>query len=138
MRLPKVLIMAGLLICLTAPAWAAGEAGTALKADDIKAEPFRDAKVVGSPVGSRLIDLCVNGDSAMRAQPNCHEKLLLFNNAHSKSFQLKFDGHRGKAETTVIVKKGEYGAAMFTSSDHVVSPCPYVRASPSAVSIVRR
>jgi hypothetical protein len=47
MRLANVLIMAGLLICLTAPAWAAGEAGTALKADDIKAEPFRDAKVVG-------------------------------------------------------------------------------------------
>ncbi len=26
----------------------AGEAGTALKADDLKAEPFRDAKTVGS------------------------------------------------------------------------------------------
>jgi hypothetical protein len=39
------LLMIGLLF--TGRAFA-GEAGTALKADDIKAEPFRDAKTVGS------------------------------------------------------------------------------------------
>ena len=33
---------------LAASAIAAGEAGTALKTDDLKAEPFRDAKTVGS------------------------------------------------------------------------------------------
>jgi hypothetical protein len=39
------LLMTGLVFTGTA---LAGEAGTALKADDIKAEPFRDAKTVGS------------------------------------------------------------------------------------------
>jgi hypothetical protein len=39
------LLLAGLAVTGTA---FAGERGTALKADDIKAEPFRDAKTVGS------------------------------------------------------------------------------------------
>ncbi len=39
------LLIAGLVATGTA---FAGEAGTALKADDLKAEPFRDAKTVGS------------------------------------------------------------------------------------------
>jgi hypothetical protein len=42
-------IAALLMTCLVATGTAlAGEAGTALKADDLKAEPFRDAKTVGS------------------------------------------------------------------------------------------
>jgi hypothetical protein len=88
--------------------------------------------VVGSPVGSRLVDLCGTGDSAMKVQPNCHEKLLLFNNTHSKSFQLTFDGHREKAETTVIVRKGDarcarpidgVGALLPPPSDQTQTAC---------------
>jgi uncharacterized protein YraI len=45
MRLSLILLIAGLLAALGAQG---AERGTALKADDIKAEPFRDAKNVGS------------------------------------------------------------------------------------------
>lgn len=49
MRLTSTLLITGLLFTLLAPlAGAATEAGSALKADEIKAEPFRDAKAVGS------------------------------------------------------------------------------------------
>ncbi len=58
------LIRAGLvaaLLAVAAPAFAA-EAGTALKADDIKAEPFQDAKKTGSlAVGDRVDILKKNG-----------------------------------------------------------------------------
>ena len=47
MKLAKVFFLAGLFFCLTAQTGIAGEPGSALKADDIKAEPFRDAKTVG-------------------------------------------------------------------------------------------
>jgi hypothetical protein len=47
MRPAITLIMTVLFVCLAAQTGLAGEAGSALKADEIKAEPFRDAKVVG-------------------------------------------------------------------------------------------
>jgi hypothetical protein len=39
--------LAGLFVCLTAQTGMAAETGSAIKADVIKAEPFRDAKTVG-------------------------------------------------------------------------------------------
>lgn len=47
-----------LLVCalLSAQAWA-GMAGTALKADDIKAEPYRDAKTVGRVASGDKVDI---------------------------------------------------------------------------------
>lgn len=49
MQIPTPLITAALLLTLLAqPGRAATEAGSAIKTDEIKAEPFRDAKAVGS------------------------------------------------------------------------------------------
>ncbi|MBI5695472.1 MAG: SH3 domain-containing protein [Nitrospirae bacterium] len=42
------ILLAGLALCLLPHAGMASDAGSALKADDIKAEPYRDAKTVGS------------------------------------------------------------------------------------------
>jgi len=57
MRLAKVFFLAGLLLCLTAQTGIAGEAGSALKADEIKAEPFRDAKTVGKLAAGAKVDI---------------------------------------------------------------------------------
>ena len=47
-----------LAMCLLAGGTAlAGEAGTALKADDLKAEPFRDAKTVGSLTSGDSVEI---------------------------------------------------------------------------------
>jgi hypothetical protein len=49
MRRPNTLLGAAILLALLAsPALAATESGSTLKADEIKAEPFRDAKAVGN------------------------------------------------------------------------------------------
>ncbi len=49
MRIPTTLLVAALLLGLLAqPLLAATEPGSAVKPDEIKAEPFRDAKAVGS------------------------------------------------------------------------------------------
>jgi hypothetical protein len=49
MRIPNPFLTVALLLTLLAPpALAATEPGSAIKADEIKAEPFRDAKSVGS------------------------------------------------------------------------------------------
>ena len=43
--------------CLAAFSATAGETGSALKADDIKAEPFRDAKTVGKLAAGAKVDI---------------------------------------------------------------------------------
>jgi hypothetical protein len=48
MRFSTKFILTGLLVCLLAQTGAAVEIGSVIKADEIKAEPFRDAKSVGS------------------------------------------------------------------------------------------
>ncbi len=48
MRIPAILLIPLVLSLLAHPALAATEAGSAIKADEIKAEPFRDAKSVGT------------------------------------------------------------------------------------------
>ncbi|MDO8281587.1 MAG: SH3 domain-containing protein [Thermodesulfovibrionia bacterium] len=48
MRTLTKLFFAGLLVCLTVQTGLTAETGSAIKADVIKAEPFRDAKTVGS------------------------------------------------------------------------------------------
>lgn len=48
MGLSKMFFLAILFVCLLAQTGAAVETGSAIKADEIKAEPFRDAKAVGS------------------------------------------------------------------------------------------
>lgn len=48
MRTLTKLFLTGILLCLTAQTGLAVEAGSAIKTDEIKAEPFRDAKTVGS------------------------------------------------------------------------------------------
>ncbi len=57
MRLASVFFVAVLFSCFAARAGMAGEAGTALKADDIKAEPFRDAKTVGRLAAGGRVDI---------------------------------------------------------------------------------
>jgi len=47
MRFPTKFFLTGLLVCLLAQTGAAAETGSVIKADVIKAEPFRDAKTVG-------------------------------------------------------------------------------------------
>ena len=47
MRTLSGLLLAGSLVCLMAQASAAVETGSAIKADAIKAEPYRDAKTLG-------------------------------------------------------------------------------------------
>lgn len=47
MRFPIRFFLTGLLVCLLVQTGAAVETGSAIKADEIKAEPFRDAKTVG-------------------------------------------------------------------------------------------
>jgi len=55
MRFSRDFFAAALLVCFLAQTGTAGETGTALKADEIRAEPFRDAKTVGSlTAGSRV------------------------------------------------------------------------------------
>lgn len=55
MRFARGFFWAGFFLCLLAQTGTAGESGTALKADVIRAEPFRDAKAVGSlPAGARV------------------------------------------------------------------------------------
>lgn len=48
MRYLMQFILTGLLVCLLAQTGTAVETGSAIKADEIKAEPFRDTKTVGS------------------------------------------------------------------------------------------
>lgn len=48
MRIVLKVILTGLLVCILPQAGAAVETGSAIKKDVIKAEPFRDAKIVGS------------------------------------------------------------------------------------------
>lgn len=48
-------LLAALLLC--APAALAGENGTAVKADELKAEPFRDAKKVGSLAAGDKVEI---------------------------------------------------------------------------------
>lgn len=70
MRMAGIFVLAGLLICFTAQARAAVEAGSALKADDIKAEPFRDAKVVGRlAAGDRVSIVKRDGGWLMISSP---------------------------------------------------------------------
>lgn len=47
MRFSIRFFLTGLLVCLLVQTGAAVETGSAIKADEIKAEPFRDAKTVG-------------------------------------------------------------------------------------------
>ncbi len=55
MRFSRKFFVAGLLVCLLAQTGTAGEVGTVLKSDEIRAEPFRDARAVGSlTAGSRV------------------------------------------------------------------------------------
>jgi len=55
MRFSGIFFVAALLVCLLAQTGTAGEVGTVLKADKIRAEPFQDAKVVGLlTAGSRV------------------------------------------------------------------------------------
>lgn len=48
MRFSIRFFLTGLLVCILAQTGVAAETGSAIKADVIKAEPFRDAKTVGS------------------------------------------------------------------------------------------
>jgi len=48
MRFITKFILTGLFVCLLAQTGAAVETGSAIKADEIKSEPYRDAKTVGS------------------------------------------------------------------------------------------
>ncbi len=48
MRFSTKFFLTGLLVCLLAQTGAADETGSAIKADEIKAEPFRDANTIGS------------------------------------------------------------------------------------------
>lgn len=53
----RYMIMAVLLVCMAAGGPLAGETGTALKPDEIKAEPFRDAKSVGKLATGQRVDI---------------------------------------------------------------------------------
>jgi len=57
MRNARVLLLSGLLVCIFAQAAVAGEAGSAIKGDEIKAEPFRDAKTVGTLSAGDRVDI---------------------------------------------------------------------------------
>lgn len=48
MRIPAIILILLVLSLLAQPTLAATEAGSAIKVDEIKAEPFRDAKSVGT------------------------------------------------------------------------------------------
>ena len=55
MRFKRWFFIAGMLVCLLPHSGMAAEGGTVLKADDIKAEPYRDAKTVGTlAVGAKV------------------------------------------------------------------------------------
>lgn len=64
-----------------------------------------DLEVVKTSPGARSVDLCSKGDPAVKAAPNCHEKLVRFNSA-SGPFWIEVKGPHQKATTTAIVKKG--------------------------------
>lgn len=71
MRIPTPLLTAALLLALMAqPALAATETGSAIKGDEIKAEPFRDAKSVGAlAVGDQVQIVKRNGAWLQIASP---------------------------------------------------------------------
>jgi len=70
MRFLTKLFLTGLLVCLLAQTGAADEAGSAIKADEIKAEPFRDATTVGSLVaGDKVTIIKRDGGWMMISEP---------------------------------------------------------------------
>jgi hypothetical protein len=64
-----------------------------------------ELEVVSTAPGAKLVDLCGNGESAIKVLANCHERLLLFN-VGKGPFWLQVKGRHQKALTTVVVKKG--------------------------------
>jgi hypothetical protein len=70
MRFLTKFILTGLLVCLLAQTGAADETGSVIKADEIKAEPFRDAITVGSlAAGDKVTIIKRDGGWMMISEP---------------------------------------------------------------------
>lgn len=70
MRLLTKFFLTALLVCLLAQTGAADETGSAIKADEIKAEPFRDANTVGSlAAGDKVTIIKRDGGWMMISEP---------------------------------------------------------------------
>jgi len=70
MRFSTKFFLTGLLVCLLAQTGAADETGSAIKADEIKAEPFRDAITVGSlAAGDKVTIIKRDGGWLMISEP---------------------------------------------------------------------
>jgi hypothetical protein len=70
MRFLTKFILTGLLVCLLAQTGAADETGSAIKADEIKAEPFRDANTIGSlAAGDKVTIIKRDGGWMMISEP---------------------------------------------------------------------
>ena len=57
MNVTRCMVALLVTFLLAAGTTLAGEAGTALKADDLKAEPFRDAKLVGALTAGETVEI---------------------------------------------------------------------------------
>ncbi|MFZ5995492.1 MAG: SH3 domain-containing protein [Thermodesulfobacteriota bacterium] len=57
MRFSRIFFAAALFVCLLAQTGTAGEVGTVIKADKIRAEPFLDAKAVGSLTAGSQVNI---------------------------------------------------------------------------------
>ena len=70
MRFLRGFILTGLFLCILVQTGAAADTGSAIKADEIKAEPFRDAKTVGTiSAGDRVTIVKRDGGWIMISAP---------------------------------------------------------------------